>query len=548
MRTPWILGLALVAILGGVPLAAADDASLAREIAAEARAFAGEDDYGRAVACALAAIILDPSLKTELSLLIAHQLTWQERSAEAVPWYRLYLESHPDDREARLGLARALSWSGQIDEAAAIYAALLAEDPSDSEARLGLARMDAWRERHGAAAREYGEAASGAAGVEARLGRAGAENARGRHREAERIYRELLEEDPALEEARVGLARALHWMGEDAAAERELRATSGEDALALDGAIQRDRGTRATLFGSRWIDRDEQELRTFGLRGGGSLASAWRWSGEFAVGQADEPRTPEIDLLWGGIGGSWRASRAWSANLLLRVMNVGRNLADEELIDVGSAEFRTGAEVKESYLLWDGWVSWTPADWTRLDVGYARVPIETPRSLARGIRVDLGSLGADWRFADAWAVRAKTSYGSYTDGNARRAAEGELVYGPWPLAVTRWHASGGLSWFSFDEVTDHGYYSPDIYDALWGTIRVQSPLGAGFTLDADVRVASEREDATERFGVLAGGMELRWSTGRGPGASGFWRASTSRFDTSAGYERDGFGFTLFWAP
>jgi tetratricopeptide (TPR) repeat protein len=524
----------------------ADDASLAREIAAEARTFAGEDRHGLAVACALAALILDPSLEPEMSGLIAFQLLWQERAEEAVPWFRKRLEAHPDDLEARLGLARALSWSGELEGAAEVYSGILVDHPDNEEARLGVARMEAWRERHGAAAEDYGEVAADDPGNrEARLGQAAAENARGRHREAEHLYREMLEEDPDDPAARAGLARSLHWMGEHDAGARELEGVPGAEAEDLRQAIDGEEWWKATLFGERWIDVDDQENSKFGARLEGPVGRQIRWSVEGAVGRADDPRTPALDQVRGRAGAAWRISRAWSVHANVEVLDSGSNLDGDEIVDVGEGETRSGDEAASTLFVTDNWVTWIPLDWTRLDLGAARVPVETPRALARQITINLFSLGAERRLTDLFLLRGRAAWGDYSDGNSRVSASGELAAGAWQLTRVRLDAGAGASWFAFDEAADRGYYAPESYDALYATLRAQVPLGGELVLDADARVASEHEEGDDRFGVLDGGGELRWSGPGGFGASVFGRKSTSRFSTSAGYGREGYGFSLF---
>ncbi|MEZ5065097.1 MAG: tetratricopeptide repeat protein [bacterium] len=533
---------------GGRTAARADDAALARDVAAEARDFAGRDDHGRAVACALAAIRLDPSLEDELSLLIAHQLTWQERAAEAVPWYRRRLEAEPDDREAKLGLARALSWSGDLDGAAAVYRELLADDANDAEARLGLARMEAWRDRPGAAARAYREALD--RGVpDAREGLAAVENARGKHRAAEALYDAILADDPDDVSARVGRARARYWLGEEGAAERDLADIDTAEAADLRDAIRRDRGLRAMLFADRWNDRDDQENRTLGVRVEGSAGPGWRWFGLAAGERSEDPATGRVEFLTFGGGGSWRPSRDVAVHAEITAHDLGRNLEDGDVLDVGAGETRTGADIRETVALFDSWLTWTPIDWTRFDVGYGRVPVTTARALARGLRVNVASLAAERRLTERVSARIRAAHGDYDDGNTRRSLEADVRFGDWSLGPVHWNVGPGAAWIDFrDESPDHGYYSPDRYDTFHGTLNAWTSAERPFRVEGDVRLASERENDGDRFGVLSGGVELRWQATRHVGFGAFGRASTSRFDSSAGYERDGVGLRVFLAP
>lgn len=540
--------LAALAWTGPAPAQAPADS--ARWLAASAREAAGRDDHAAALRDAAAAMALDPSLERELDLLMAHQLTWSDRPAEAIPWYRRRLAHDPGSAEARSGLARAISWTGDTRAARAEYAALLADDPGNVEAAVGVARMDAWDDDAPAAARGYAAAlALDPSSAEAQRGLADADNRRGLHRRAEARYRARLEEDPDDAEARVGLARARAWMGEEEAALRTLDGLDGEDAQDLRRTILADRGATVEASFSHWKDRDDQTLDTIGIGAARGFGHGRRGVVHAARSTADEPGTPSIDALRLDAGGDWRPDRALSLQARAGILDVGRNLRRAESVPAGAGETRTGDDVKRTYFLWDAWVTVTPRDRLRFDFSHARVAIETPRALARGIRADVAGLGVDAQVADRWAVRAGGSLADYTDDNLRVGGDVEAENGPYrPVGRLRaWVAAGGSA-FRFDEATDHGYYAPEKYDALWIGTRAELPLGARASIAGDLRLASEREEEGDRFGVLNGGVEARAALRSGFGIAAFVRSSTSRFDSSAGYERDGWGVSLFHAP
>ena len=103
----------------------------------------------------------------------------------------------------------------------------------------------------------------------------------------------------------------------------------------------------------------------------------------------------------------------------------------------------------------------------------------------------------------------------------------------------------GASWFKFDETVDHGYYNPAQYDALFMRAGGAWTFGTQWRFAGDARLASEHEGDHDRFGVLDGGIEVRWQPWNNYGLFAFARKSTSRFDTSDGYAREGFGLALF---
>lgn len=513
-------------------------------LARKAREAAAKDKHGNAVAAALAAIAEAPSLESELALMLGNQLTWQERAAEAVPWYRRHLEHHPGDREGRLGLARALSWSDDLAGASEVYGELCTENPDDIEARLGLARMEAWSGRHAAAGREYARAREADPDSdEAVLGLARARNHRGRHRDAEQLLIPLVESGSS--EGRVELARARWWMGEADAALRTL----GDADEELAASIRYERRPRFELFVEHWIDADDQELQTVGVSGERGLARGVRLFGELAHETVDEPGIDEISSSRATAGAAWRRDRRFELNVRATAEDVGRSLQRSQVLEVGAGETVRGEDVQGTEFLWDTWATWTPLDWTRLDAGAARVPVRTPRSRARGIQVDVASLSADQRLHDAWIARAGGAIGSYSDDNRRISADLGLETGPHSLAPTvRAFGATGVSWFEFRDSPDHGYYSPPSYDSVWGGLRLEIDLSRHVSLEGDVRITSEREDADDRFGVASGGATLRWTPPGSLAFAIFARNSTSRFDTDAGYGRRGLGASIILVP
>jgi hypothetical protein len=113
----------------------------------------------------------------------------------------------------------------------------------------------------------------------------------------------------------------------------------------------------------------------------------------------------------------------------------------------------------------------------------------------------------------------------------------------WPVTLI----VGGQA-FSFDETFDHGYYNPESYDAIFAEVDVETDLGPRVRLDAFGRVSSERENEEDRFGVGAAGADLTFRMTRGAELTVYGRTSTSRFETSGGYEREGWGFVVRLTP
>jgi tetratricopeptide (TPR) repeat protein len=551
----WFLAVALVwvaVVVAGVVRAAAEEpyTDAARRLADGAKGAAAEDRHVDAVVCGLAALELDPSLEDELALMIAFHLLWQERAEESIPWFRSHLSRHPDDREAMLGLARALSWTGDLKGAGEIYARLAEDDPDNVEARLGVARMHAWDGRHGAAAREYGAVLElEPDNAEATLGLARAENRRGKHRHAEELLEAWLEEHPEDADARAELARARFWMGEGDAA---LETIAGDDSPAAEDvrqAVLADRRLKLEAFGSHWEDVDDQEVNVLGVGAEKGFGGGWRANARASRHAVDEPGAEEIAAAWFTGGADWQPNRHVALHGRLTMDVVGSGLDDADVLDAGAGETRTGEDVKSTRLRFETWGTWFPADRTRLDAGFARLPVETPKARVRDVHADVFSAGVDRGLTDRWTVRGGGAISDYSDGNSRWAVEGEIEFGPIvPVRHVDVDLAAGALRYEFDESPDHGYYAPSTYDAVWLGTTIGVGLGPFVRVEGDVRVASEKEEDEDRFGVASGGLTLSWTPVERFWMSVFARKSTSRFDTDAGYEREGFGASVFFLP
>lgn len=552
LRGSCVVTALVLGVAGGAPARAQAPArspavpDSAHVLAWRAREAAARDEHDVAVELARRAIARDALLRDQLSLLIADQLTWADRPAEAIPWYREQIVRHPGDREARLGLARALSWTDDLRGARRLYRELAEQDPDDEEAALGVARMDAWSDAPGAAARGYRAVLERHPGSrEARRGLAAAENQRGLHRTAEGIYTEILAEDPDDVEAREGLARARWWMGEEDAALATLGVPAREEGRELQRAILAERSTFLQVSGARWTDADDQELRTAALSAARGIGGGRRLAGEAEYLRVEEPGVPMIDATRVAAGMDWRTGRAFAIHARAGAIVVGGGgLGPGEVVPVGAGDTRTRDEITSAYFLWDAWATWNPADRTRLDLSHSRVPLDSPRSLARGIRADVLGLGIDRGLADLLTARAEVGWSRYSDDNRRLSGGAELETGPFSAERLAGWVSAGASAFRFDDSPDHGYYSPETYDAVWVGARAELRIGEEAMLEADARLSSEREADDDRFGVLSGGGQLRVPIARGVALGVFARKSTSRFDTGGGYEREGAGVSL----
>ncbi len=213
----------------------------ADERAEIAREAAKADRHTESITAFRQAINAAPERRNEWLLELADQLTWSNRLEEAIALYRE--EARKGDREterrARRGLARALSWAGEHRAAIREYDRVIAMAPDDREVSLArtevvswahqevdkiveLARDAAKADNHAEAIATYKRAmmAAPARRNEWLLELADQLTWSQNLKQAISLYREAAETGDAEHKrrARCGLARALAWNGEHAAA------------------------------------------------------------------------------------------------------------------------------------------------------------------------------------------------------------------------------------------------------------------------------------------------------------------------------------------
>ncbi|HET9885871.1 MAG TPA: tetratricopeptide repeat protein, partial [bacterium] len=363
------LALALaVAVLPALcaPAWAGPEQDKARELLAEARTMAGEDQHGKAIACALAALEIDPSLEDEAALLLAHQYLWSDRSDEAIPWYERHLALHPDDVDAQLHYARALSWSDRMEDARREYETITREHPENAQGWAGLARMATWSGDDREAERLARETiARDPAHREARSILAAAENRKGRHRAAEKMYEDLLAEEPGDVDSKIGKARARYWMGEGERALEDLDGMEAREANDLRGAILSANQASVESGYSSYTDVEDQDVETVFAAGGYPIDLSKRVEVDARESITTEPGTDDVRLSRLSGGGWWQLSRDWGVHAYA---GWGHTSAEAD-VPAGEGEIIAKDDAEHDLFLADSWITWTPADWTRFDLG-----------------------------------------------------------------------------------------------------------------------------------------------------------------------------------
>ncbi|HEU4364380.1 MAG TPA: tetratricopeptide repeat protein [Candidatus Krumholzibacteria bacterium] len=483
--------------------------NLPRGLAARdsARAAAHSDRHAEAIRYYRRAIALYPPLEEELAVELGHQYMWSDQPDSSMLWFRKQLEHDPDHVEARLGVARLTSWNDDHGRAEKLYNDVLADDPDNLDALLGRAQVANWS---------------------------------GRNREATWLYGDILDRHPGNAEAREGLARAYYWGGRPDWAREVVADGERTPALAsLERDIERDRAPGVTYTFDHNTDSDDIERRTHTLRLGTGAGDATRVSGEYGHAGYQQPARPDV-------------SRDWLAAVLETRFNEYVGLTAAAGYQWNS--FDRAALGPESYwqdefnlFTFDGFVTFLPHDWTRIDVGLFHGSLQNPDAIFRGISLTELSGGLDLRFNTntMWITTLEAAW--YSDVNNRIGAETRLAWQPFwrlPGFQNRFTSTTGFAGFGFDETRDNGYYDPRQYLSLYQDLALEMRLSSRVRANVAGRIALEKENGGDWFTAGSASASVSWAVWRGLGLTVGGYTSESRLSTREGYQADGFYITV----
>lgn len=192
----------------------------------------------------------------------ARELIAEERRTEAIPLLEAELRERPENHEARALLARVLSWERRYDASLAEYRILLERRGGDALTRASYARVLAWSGRHEDAIREFRIAiAADSTNLETRVAYARALSWSGDLAGASAEYDRILERDPGMGEAWLGLASVSRWRGAATASER-LVALAEERGADRSGIEEERSAVRRALLpsaGGGYTASDERQ-------------------------------------------------------------------------------------------------------------------------------------------------------------------------------------------------------------------------------------------------------------------------------------------------
>jgi tetratricopeptide (TPR) repeat protein len=371
----------------------------------------------------------------------------------ALPRYERLVARHPHDADLLIEAARVFGWADRNARSAALYRQALAAAPSRSADIVpSLALQSLWAGEGSAALALLAQAVAQRPDDRA-LGWAygNALNAAGRHREALAQFKRW--SPPASDNERFDLARAWRWAGyEDRAWPLVQNTRDAETAWLRDYRLARDVAPYgyATIEGSE--DRDGLRSRSIAL-GAGLKPDGWPVTVEVGTRHVElEDPSGRADATT--IEGSARMRLGepdsplgtWWPQLVLRAHRIG-----------------DWAPVTSTLRL-----KWIPRDGWRVDAEHTRELIETPTSFARGVTVDVTSLGADWRRDERLLLAGALARLRFDDGTTRERFNARAEWALW----TRPRWTVGAEWGRFERTREgidadtRGYWNPRRYEEL----------------------------------------------------------------------------------
>jgi hypothetical protein len=493
----------------------------ARETAQHDRNRESADLFKRAVAMA-------PARRLELLRELSDQLTYSDRSAEAIPLYREVIAAGAlpprDLRSARLGLALALSWSGRLKESRREYQALVAENPEDREARLGRARVLSWMNRLGPALKEYEDMQRRyPEDPEVIRNLARVQSWRGRQRGASALLEALLKKHPEDAEAALLLAQARSWMGRSDKASLQLSRTSpgsgGVDAARLREDINAAvRPATAISYQRSWqsdsLDISATQLEQVLNIGADGTAAGVQFERYDYVPQDRNNR------IWVNRPGFTIRRRINDASEI-------NGIAHLDLIDRPGGASRT----KPTYSTW--FTVW-PGDTLRFDFSSERSTFDNLKSLSLGLTGTYGGMSMDYSPNEKTKVSARFNWGWYSDMNRR--GWGQLETEHRILRKPRLLLGARYTSFGFTQQIDHGYFNPNFYHSIAATGHITGDARR-YSYDVTGSFGVENASPGGRKPISSAGARATYRPSPHVEIEGSFGFFSSRSLTSSGFER-----------
>lgn len=479
-----------------------------------------------------AAIAADPSVRAGVLREYADQLTYSDRSAQAVPLYREVLArpglGGQEHERAMRGLALALAWSGQHRGAIRTYDAILAEHPQDREALVMRGKVKGWSRDYAAAETDLKAALvldPGNADTIRSL--AEVQSYAGHQRDALATLA-LLPDGADAESARL-IARTQLWAGRPQAARESLAQimalNPGDSAAASMVADARIATRPLTEVSARYSDQSDAS-NFYELSG---WQTVWP-SSDVALGVGYDgfsfrPKAgDDLDVHRPGVSARVRLSDTaeWNGQFGLAIVE-----------DTQPGGGRTAAT-------WNTWGTLIPSDRLRIDSGVNRSILDNRISNRLGIHADTVSGSVDLGSDSEWKLSLRGSWSDFSDHNERLWGQAEVR-----RRVT-WSPNAflGLRYtrFGFDRRSSGGYFSPTDLQSVDATAQIWGRAGR-FWYDLEGAVGREDNSGDKRTTYSVEG-KLTYVISPRVEVQAFVHSFSSRTGAPGGFARITTGLTL----
>ena len=447
------------------------------------------------------AIALAPERRRELLQEYADQLTYSDRSSQAVPLYEHVLvapRSQDEKLRALKGLGIAYLWSDRPSQARSVFQTFLRENPADQDVRRNLGRALSWS---------------------------------GRQREAIAYLQQLLSDHPDDQEARLQLAQSQAWMGRHDLATQTLEGVTAnrEDASKLREELARATAPRTVVDAQQSKQSDQLNIRSVRLGHALSFQDG-RGAAGFRLERTEYEREDQSDSAEVSrpvVHGRYRLSDAFEINA-----EVGRERINPR-----------GGPARDA-TVYSSWLTWWPSDLFRFDLSTSRSSFDNLQSLRLGITAQQNALSMDFTPSERQRYSGRIERASYSDGNARRGSQLQAEYRLFPHPEA-WVGVRHTR-FTFDRQTNNGYFNPLTFYATQLTLRsTWRPDGPEGRWELGANAAFGGEHAQPDGNKPASDFSLR--AGYKIDAETRLEIRLQRFSSltsASGFSRNTFGLTL----
>ena len=379
---------------------------------------------------------------------------------QAIDLYDAYLDSVPDDQEARLNYARVLSWDRRYDASQRQYELILKTAPDRPDIQLEYAQTLTYDRKYVPAVRTLRTLTDVS--------------------DSPRAY--LYDDVPP--QAHYRLGQIYRWFGwRDTAVEQQNRALMLDSGL-TDAHRELTRA-RYTMPGSRLEARytDEVNSNDFHTRRGDLTMEHWlnpRLAVNGGVGRHHfEQRGLEADANVANIGAAYRQHDrlTFRGNVGMTFWESG-NLGTRPYFGLGAVylpnlQSRAAIDYNHYDLIYD------------VSNMFTLTPRSVEPSLNDPLSIDDVRAHYDWNSGGFWSALADASYGRISDDNSRQSLHGLLSFRVLKAPFVAIKADGRM--LSYDRRSNR-YWSPDDYRSLAGVLQVGQDIADRVFWTAELKV------------------------------------------------------------